>query len=434
MAGRAPATPQEIDAHIEEVRMRGTISRGSPSREEEPEDLVKAIIPFVSIQDTDSSSKIVEEGTSSQDVPTGVKNIDDLLRWARVEDDVEEEASSAQAEEAIGERNTDAPTSTEEEVAAILSEIFGDIHQHTGAPVDTDPVTAQVTTSPATSDSSHSSDEILLKDRVSKIIREKKAVLGKKGTIWKEGNVRNKSSVRKEVPEEGESSKKKFKTVAERGLIVERVIDEVAFKKYVLTELLQERSPYKSVTFAESYSLPLVQEFYSSLLPSDKGITKVYIWGKWIPFTSTCLNRFLEFKSEVKENYEKGLELNEDVLKEIIGGRTESWGEETRLPTSTLIAKYNVLIVKELAILLYAIGTEKKFNLGRKRKAVTVVKKLKISQKLFTLDKKIDLPIGRMSPPSMSEDAEEKSVWVQKQLCQIMPKGEIVSATALLLT
>ncbi|XP_039138781.1 uncharacterized protein LOC120276115 [Dioscorea cayenensis subsp. rotundata] len=416
MARRAPVTPQEIAARIAEVRMRGTDSGGSPSRGEESEDLSKAIIPYVSPQDDDSSSRIAKTGTSSQDVPTGVQDRDDLLRWVREsflrayvqgteedeqedsttipdvegsgnqqvrgEDAAEEEANPEQAEEDANEKGTYAPTSAEEEVAAIFSEVLGNIHQNIDIAGDTEHVTVQVTTSPATSESSYSSDEIPLKDRVTQIAEGKKAVSEKKALS------RKKSQKKKEKVKDNDEdkfldkvSKKKFKTIVERGLIVERVIDKGAFEKHGLTELLQERSLYKSATFVESYSLSLVQEFYSNLSPSDKGISKVHIRGKWIPFTPTHLNRFLEFKPEVKGNYEEGFELNEEALKEITGGRTESWGEESRLPASTLTAKYNGLfklgiqnwlpvphnssIVKELAMLLFAIGTSNKFNLGR---------------------------------------------------------------------
>ncbi|XP_039115831.1 uncharacterized protein LOC120251358 [Dioscorea cayenensis subsp. rotundata] len=370
-------------------------------------------------------------------------------------------------------------------------------------------------TSSATCDSSHSSDEIPLKDRVAQIAKGKKVASEKKAQSRKKTQKKEKVSKRKsfsdpgveasprhkrkctEATKQGEkpsasskkekkkkatqpakdsdedrfydkASKKKFESVEGRGVVVERMIDEGAFEKYGLTELLQQRSLYKSATFPESYSLSLVQEFYSNLLPSDKGITRVYVRGKWIPFTPTCLNKFLEFKPEVKGNYEEGLELNEEALKEITGGRTESWGVETRLPASTLTAKYNVLyrlgiqnwlpashnssIVKELALLLFAVGTGKKFNLGRlifqnivkeadctssstslgypallsqyllqhgvqlrKGEAVTAVKKLKISQKLFSLGKKIDLPVGRVSPPPMPEYEEEANLLVEEE-------------------
>lgn len=71
----------------------------------------------------------------------------------------EEESTPVQAEEEIGERSTDIPTSPEEEAATILSEVLSDIHRHTDVPVDTEHVVAQVATSPTTSDSTHSSDD-----------------------------------------------------------------------------------------------------------------------------------------------------------------------------------------------------------------------------------------------------------------------------------
>ncbi|XP_039119531.1 uncharacterized protein LOC120255824 [Dioscorea cayenensis subsp. rotundata] len=488
MARRAPATPQEIAARIAEVRMRETDSGGSPSRGEEPEDLSKTIVPLVSPQD---AGKVVEAGTYSQDVPTGVKDIDDLLRWVREsfpgayvqrteedeqegsitvpdvegsgnnqvggEDAAEKEANPPQAEETVGERSTDAPTSAEEEATTILSEVLEDLHRHAEAPIETEHVIAPVITSSATSDSSHSSDEIPLKDRVAQIAKGKKIVSRKKALSRKKTQKKEKVSKSKrksfsdvevevsprlkrkctEATKQGEkpsvsskkekkkkatqqakdgdedrlldkASKKKFESVEERGIVVERMIDEIAFEKFGLTKLLQERSLYKSATFPESYSLSLVQEFYSNLLSSDKGITRVYVRGKWIPFTPACLNRFLEFKSEVKGNYEEGFELNEEVLKEITRGRTESWGEETRLPASILTAKYNVL---------FKLGIQ-----NWKGEAVIVVKKLKISQKLFILGKKIDLPVGRVSPPPMPEDEEEANLLDEEEYEKMLKK------------
>ncbi|XP_039115402.1 uncharacterized protein LOC120250637 [Dioscorea cayenensis subsp. rotundata] len=482
--------------------MRETYSGGSPSKREEPEDLSKAIVPFVSPQD---AGRVVDAGTSSPDVPTGVKDRDDLLRWVREsflgaydqrveedeqedsaivpegegseeqqprgEDAAEEEANPAQAEEDANERSTDAPTSAEEEAVAILSEVLENIHQNIDVPGDTEHVAAPAITSSATFDSSHSSDEIPLKDRVAQIAKGRKnkrkcieaAKQGEKPLASSKKEKKKKATQQAKDSNEDDfrdkASKKKFESVERRGVVVERMIDGGAFEKYGLTELLQQRSLCKSATFPESYSLSLVQEFYSNLLPSDKDITRVYVRGKWIPFTPACLNKFLEFKPEVIGNFEEGLELNKEVLKEITGGRTESWGEETKLPASTLTAKYNVLfrlgiqnwlpsphnssIVKELALLLFAVGTSKKFNLGRlifqnivkeadctssstslgylvlllqyllqhgvqlrKGEAVTAVNKLKISQKLFSPGKKIDLPVGRVSPPPMLEDEE----------------------------
>lgn len=159
------------------------------------------------------------------------------------------------------------------------------------------------------------------------------------------------------------------------------MIDEVAFKKYGLTELLKERGLYRSVMFAQSYSLSLVQELYNNLSSYDKAIYKVYILGKWIHFFLTRLNIFLEFKFKAKKKYEERFELNKDVINEITRGRTKSLGVESRLQTSIQTAMYNMLfklgihnwlptihnssIVKEMALLLFTVVTRKKFNLGR---------------------------------------------------------------------
>ncbi|XP_039133235.1 uncharacterized protein LOC120270283 [Dioscorea cayenensis subsp. rotundata] len=463
MARRAPATPQEIAVRIAELRMRGTDLGGNTSRGEESEDLSKVIVPYVSPQDDDSSSRVAEIGTSSQDMPTGVKDRDDLLRWVREsfpgayvqrieedeqedsttvpdvegsgnqqvggEDATEEEANPAQVEEDANERSIDAPTSTKEEATAILSEILGNIHQNIDVPGDTETCCCTGYNIPC--------NIRKCEVEVSPRLKRKCTEAAKQGEKTSSSFKKEKKKATQQVKDSDEdrfldeASKKKFESVEERGIVVERMSDEVAFEKFGLTKLLQERSLYKSITFPKSYSLSLLQEFYSNLLSSDKGITRVYVRGKWIPLTPACLNRFLEFKPEVKGDYVEGLELNEEVMKEISGGRTESWGEETRLPVSILTAKYNVLlrlgiqnwlpaphnssIVKELALLLFAIGTGKKFNLGRKGETVTAVKKLKISKKLFSPGKKIDLPVGRVSSSPMREDAEEANLLVEEE-------------------
>ncbi|XP_039144098.1 pre-mRNA-splicing factor CWC25-like [Dioscorea cayenensis subsp. rotundata] len=313
---------------ITEVRMRGTDSEEAHSRREESKDLGKAIVPYVSSQDVE----VRETETSSQDLPSGVKDRDDLLRWvresfpgayvqraeedeqedsttvlvgegseeqqARDEDAVEKKANRAQAEETVGERSTDAPTSAKEEVATILSEVLGDLHRHAEAPTDTDHITGQVTTTPATSKSSHSSDEIPFKDRVAQITKGKKVVSEKKAQSRKKILKKEKVSKSKrksfsdpeveasprhkkrctEAAKQGEkpsasskkekkkkatqqakdsdedrfydkASNKKFEYVEGRGVVVERMIDEGAFEKYGLASQLRQRSLYKSATF-----------------------------------------------------------------------------------------------------------------------------------------------------------------------------------------
>lgn len=79
-----------------------------------------------------------------------------------------------------------------------------------------------------------------------------------------------------------EECKKKGKVICELGIIVERTIDESAFDKYRLIDLLTEKGLIKSALFTKSYNLSLVQEFYSNIsqevrIPTGKGYQKVYV-------------------------------------------------------------------------------------------------------------------------------------------------------------
>lgn len=92
-----------------------------------------------------------------------------------------------------------------------------------------------------------------------------------------------------------------------------------------------------------------------------------------IYFSRTKLNEFLELTSEVEDIYEEEIEYTEEILKEVIRGRCDSWGIESRMPTSLLLAKYHVLfklgiynwfptthnssILKEMAVFLYVVMT-----------------------------------------------------------------------------
>lgn len=204
MARRAPA--KEIAARVEEAK--GTNSSGSLSVGEELEDLSKVIIPYSSSQYTNTSQKLVEVKTSSKDVLTGVKDRDDLLRWVcesflrayvqRSEEDEQDNSTLGSKEkQAEGENSPEEETAPvdvdkilespessseetssrrEEEAATILSKVLGDIHRHTEIPVDTGHVVSLVGTPSATSDSSHSSNDIPLQDRLSMIAEERKAM------------------------------------------------------------------------------------------------------------------------------------------------------------------------------------------------------------------------------------------------------------------
>lgn len=196
--------------------------------------------------------------------------------------------------------------------------------------------------------------------------------------------------------------------------------------------------------FAKGYNSTLVHEFYSNLTPSiktptTKGYHHVFVRGE-----------IIEFTSEIEDVYEDGFEFSDEVLKEITGEKYSSWGPESRFLASPLTVKYNVLfrlgiynwfpmahnssIFKEMTLLPYDMVTGRKFNLGKfifekiveeagnnpiathlsypvfitqyllqhsiqyyKPETLTVIKKLKISQKLFAYGKNIDLLVRRVS-------------------------------------
>lgn len=56
-----------------------------------------------------------------------------------------------------------------------------------------------------------------------------------------------------------------------------------------------------------------------------------------------------------------------------------------------------------------------------KGETFTTVKKLKITSKLFTPGKKIDLPVGRVSPPPpIVEDVEGSSLMVEEEYKKLL--------------
>lgn len=90
----------------------------------------------------------------------------------------------------------------------------------------------------------------------------------------------------------------------------------------------------------------------------------------------------MDFPIDIEDEViEEGLEYTNEVLKEIAGGKCGTWGPESRLLASFFTVKYNILfilgifnwkpiaynssILKEMALLLYAMVTGKKFNLGQ---------------------------------------------------------------------
>lgn len=82
-----------------------------------------------------------------------------------------------------------------------------------------------------------------------------------------------------------------MENISERGMIVERTIDEDAFEKYGVIEFLSKKGLIKSARFVKRYSPSLVQEFYSNLIPAvktslAKGFHHVFVRAQMVEFSS----------------------------------------------------------------------------------------------------------------------------------------------------
>lgn len=74
-----------------------------------------------------------------------------------------------------------------------------------------------------------------------------------------------------------EDCKKRWKTIYESGIIVEKVIDNSAIEKCSLTKFLTEKGLIKLAIFAKTYSPSFVKEFCGNLSPAIKTpITRGY--------------------------------------------------------------------------------------------------------------------------------------------------------------
>ncbi|XP_039134329.1 uncharacterized protein LOC120271717 [Dioscorea cayenensis subsp. rotundata] len=192
---------------------------------------------------------------------------------------------------------------------------------------DDDYVPSPIATSESshsTSESSHSSEDVPLKNKIEELRKKKKT----------EGNC-----------------KEKWKIISKRGVIADRVIDEVAFDQYGLIDFLTDKGLMKSVTYGKNYNPTLVQEFYSNLSPEIKsprasGYHKIFLRGKTVKFSPEGINDFLECPTEVENGayvYNDDFEYSDEIVDALTSGKCSTWGSEARLSTSKLTVKYNVL-------------------------------------------------------------------------------------------
>ncbi|XP_039118480.1 uncharacterized protein LOC120254443 [Dioscorea cayenensis subsp. rotundata] len=173
----------------------------------------------------------------------------------------------------------------------------------------------------ATSDSSHSSEDVPLKNKIEEL-RKKKKTEGS-GLKRKEGPILR-------------NCKEKCKIISKRGVIAERIIDEAAFDQYRLTDFLNDKGLMKSVTYGKHYNPTLVQEFYSNLSPEIKfprasGYHKIFLRGKTVKFSPEDINDFLECPTEVENGayvYNDDFEYSDEIMDALTGGKCSTWDQK----------------------------------------------------------------------------------------------------------
>ena len=183
-------------------------------------------------------------------------------------------------------------------------------------------------------------------------------------------------------------SKSIWKYVIRRKICSERLIDQKDHEKIGIIKLLRERKLLDSVSFAKPYNRVIVQEFYTNL---KKGISddnspffeSVYVRGHMFEFSPLLISSMLNCPI-VKSSRKKELDLNLDLHKvavELTSSALTHWPTENAIPSAVLTSKYSILhkiaianwlprlhistVSKDLAILLFAIGTGEEFDLAK---------------------------------------------------------------------
>ena len=172
--------------------------------------------------------------------------------------------------------------------------------------------------------------------------------------------------------------------VAKRKLISERLIKLKDYEKAGIVQLFKDRELFDSVCIAKPYSQALVREFYANLKKRINDIQHpmhelVFVRGDKYDFCPVLISSILCTKvvrSIRTKELDLGLDMNM-VTKELTGNLMLVWPELNVLASVLLTTKYVILhkitvanwmprlhittINKDLAILLYAIGTDVPF-------------------------------------------------------------------------
>ncbi|XP_019178986.1 PREDICTED: uncharacterized protein LOC109174176 [Ipomoea nil] len=177
----------------------------------------------------------------------------------------------------------------------------------------------------------------------------------------------------------------KWNTMVRRELIVQRSVDENQLNSVCnILPLLSEVGLLKIVTSICSYSKLLTYEFYYNLNEEIDNLTsercqQIFITGKWYVFRPDMINEYSGMKP-VEEEEISDWDL---VAKTLTGGLAPVWptGDNDTLSSSEFTSKFVILhrialhnwlpsahfhtVGKQLAALLFRIGTKMTVDLGR---------------------------------------------------------------------
>ena len=185
-----------------------------------------------------------------------------------------------------------------------------------------------------------------------------------------------------------ERSKLMWDFVCKRKLLSERVIDVADYKKIEVYELLNDRKLLGTVTMPKQYNREIVLEFYANLKADISDVDspffhKVTVRSHEFAFSPKIISDYLnckKIKSKRKRELDILLDMNRVVV-ELTAQALSVWPNNNRVTSSILSVKYSALhkialtnwlpslhktsVTKDMACLLYMIGTGEKFDMGK---------------------------------------------------------------------
>lgn len=170
--------------------------------------------------------------------------------------------------------------------------------------------------------------------------------------------------------------------VCSRNVIREHFLLSTKVKNLGIIENLEDMGLAKTSLSVPTYVLKVVLEFYANLCQDISVVTspnafKNFVRGVTIDFSPSIINEFLEVKQHVGPSMVGALDL---VASEITGGLYSGWPDNGGIKASSLTYRYSILhkvairnwapsthnsqVHKDLAVLLYQIGTNGSLDFG----------------------------------------------------------------------